>query len=136
MSKPIDPPSLTLYIQPVSNFIDLEKLIFSLGSELKARRMEHEVDQLRRLYAVERRRTTGRPACDALTVVEWAAMVAIPPFEGVFIKQTAHHRCPCWGRDRDRGRTQTKVFPASGNAPAITAHWCRACGSSWVVLSG
>jgi len=118
----------------VSHFIDLERLIFSLAAELKSRRMEDEVGRLRRFYAEQKRRVTGRPACDATTVIEWASMVGIAPFEHVFLQQTSHHRCPCWGKDRDRGRTLTKVFPASTTGPPITAHWCRSCGSHWVVV--
>jgi hypothetical protein len=117
----------------VSHFIDLERLIFSLASELKGRQMNDEVAHLRRLYAEQRRRAVGRPACDPVTVIEWASMVGIAPFEHVFLTQTAHHRCPCWGKDRDRGRTLSKVFPASSNGPPLTAHWCRSCGAHWVV---
>lgn len=117
----------------MSHFIELEPLIFALASDLKSRRMDDEVAHLRRLYAQEKRRVTGRPFCDAITAVEWACMVGIAPFENVFLQQTSHHRCPCWGQDRDRGRTLRKVFPASANGPPITAHWCRVCGAHWVV---
>jgi hypothetical protein len=124
---------LTLYPRSVSYFLDLDALIFALAADLKSRKMADEVALLRRLYAERKRRATGRPACDAITVIEWASMVGIAPFEHVFLQQTSHHRCPCWGKDRDRGRTQTKVFAASSHGPALTAHWCRACGAHWVV---
>jgi hypothetical protein len=111
----------------------MERLVFSLASELKSRHMDEEVILLRRLYAERKQRRAAWLSRDEVTVIEWACMVGLAPFESVFLQHPNHYRCPCWGKDRDRGRTQTKVFPASSTSPALEAHWCRVCGAHWVV---
>ncbi|HEX6244338.1 MAG TPA: hypothetical protein VFZ61_25650 [Polyangiales bacterium] len=113
-------------------FIDGEKLVFAVAADLKGRRMEEEVQFLRRLYGARRRHPQAWRS-DDLRLIELACMVGIAPFDGVFIAQPRHYRCACWGKDRDRGRTQCKSFGPSSIAPALTVHWCRACSAHWVV---
>lgn len=113
-------------------FLDPERLVFSLAADLKSRRMEDEVVFLRRLYG-QRKRRVGAWETDEMRMVELACMVGIAPFDNVFLAQPRYHRCPCWGKDRDRGRTQTRVFPPRTDGPSLTAHWCRVCGAHWVV---
>jgi hypothetical protein len=111
----------------------MERLVFSLAAELKSRRMEDEVVFLRRLYAERRQRRSSWNARDEVTAIELACMVGLAPFEGVFLQHPRHFRCSCWGKDRDRGRPQTKVFPPSSTSPSLTANCCRTCGALWVV---
>jgi hypothetical protein len=114
-------------------FVDPERLVFSLAADLKGRRMEDEVVFLRRLYGQRKRRPEAWRT-DDVRVLELACMVGVAPFDNVFEQRSKHHRCPCWGKDRDRGRTQTKAFPPSSSGPALTAHWCRSCRAHWVVV--
>ncbi|MFM2415437.1 MAG: hypothetical protein RL385_160 [Pseudomonadota bacterium] len=118
------------------HFIDLERLMTDVATELKERGFKDEIEKLRRLYRTRRGKGGALPegeASDELGVIEWACLLCIPPFDRVFIEQPRSYSCACLSTAAERRKNLWTMHVPSGScAPAATFYRCRTCGAHWL----
>ena len=114
--------------------LSFEALVVALGREFRRRRMNGHLAALRRYYRKRQRRKmlealAEERAWDENVVVEWLAILRIPPFERTYGTQPKDAGCRRCSAQRGKGAEVDfrAVFPGG------SLRQCRVCKGAWLV---
>jgi hypothetical protein len=114
--------------------LDWRVLTVRLGREFNRRAMTTEVKSLREFYVRRAREkkanaARGRPLWDEDVVLDWLAMLRIPPFEHVYTLRPPNAPCPrC--RSSAKGHEGPNWIRTSFPGGALIQ--CQGCGERWL----
>jgi hypothetical protein len=116
--------------------VELETLLRALAAEFKRREMTQHLELLRVLYrryraAKTRAALAPKPVWEIDVVLQWLAMLHIPPFESVFRELPSGAPCPRCTEVKD---------PMSASFTRAAFHGatlleCMRCGQCWLVTT-
>jgi hypothetical protein len=110
-----------------------EALVIALGREFRRRRMTGHLEALRRYYRQRERHKLVQAlaehrAWDENVVIEWLAILRIPPFDNTYVVQSKEASCPrCAARRNGAEVDYRATFPGG------SLRECRVCKTAWLV---
>lgn len=109
--------------------MDFERLLDQVEGEFRRRGMLGHLSRLaevRGAYDRRRRSDEGRTAWSEWTVVTWACLLRVPPFNDVFPTRAAGEGCP---RCRPQDASVCTFVRLSFRGGYVSQ--CKACGALW-----
>lgn len=115
---------------------ELEPLLRALAAEFDRRDMPGHVELLRNFYAryraaKKRANLAPKPVWEIDLVLQWLAMLRIPPFDRAYEERPAEAGCPTCTAD-GAGISGTCTRTAING---LTLSACIRCGAEWLVVS-